>query len=352
VSRLLVVAETAYPETAPAARVRVVEMGAHLEPEGVQLEHRPMLTCEEYRRIADSGAIAGKVLTLSRHAVRAARMSRPRDGALTLVQRLRSLVPTPGDRRHLDVYDLDDAIYLRSPYAHNPSLRMFKREAARCARYMRRARLVVAGNQLLADAARMHASRVEIVPSCVDPAVQPRRQHAASEVLTLGWTGSATTANYLRPVLGAVASMHDRGRPVRLILMGALLAGSAPWIEHRSWSPEGERRMLTEIDVGVMPVLDDPWSRAKCGYKLLRYFSAGLPAIASPVGLNSRLLADGRGIAAGSSAEWSAAIDELAGDVELRRQMGSEARSFVEREYSYQVWAPRLAELLRELAGV
>jgi glycosyltransferase involved in cell wall biosynthesis len=109
--------------------------------------------------------------------------------------------------------------------------------------------------------------------------------------------------------------------------------------------------MLTEIDVGVMPLPDNPWTQGKCGYKLLRYFAAGLPVIASPVGANKDLVAGGRGIGASSAAEWADAIGALAREADVRRQMGSAGRTFVEREYSYQVWAPRLAGLLRDLAG-
>jgi glycosyltransferase involved in cell wall biosynthesis len=73
--------------------------------------------------------------------------------------------------------------------------------------------------------------------------------------------------------------------------------------------------------------------------------------IASPVGANQELVAEGRGIGARSPAEWEGAIEEIGREAEIRRQMGSAGRGFVEREYSYQVWAPRVAELLRDLTS-
>ena len=80
------------------------------------------------------------------------------------------------------------------------------------------------------------------------------------------------------------------------------------------------------------------------------WFSAGVPAIASPVGVNTELIKGGGGLSASSPADWSAAIAELAGDALTRREIGKRARRFVEREYSYQAWAPRVAALFKELA--
>jgi hypothetical protein len=125
----------------------------------------------------------------------------------------------------------------------------------------------------------------------------------------------------------------------------------ADWIEHRAWSPASEPRDLASFDIGIMPLPDSDWARGKCGYKVLQYFSAGVPAVASPVGITSELIGDDRGLLASTSAEWYAALDQLIRDVEERRDRGAAARAFVEQRYSYQRWAPELAELLKSVAG-
>jgi hypothetical protein len=319
-------------------------------PLGVTVDFAPSMSSAEYSLVSTPGISPRKAVALLRGFARSAHRDDEK-ADLTLVHRLRSLVPGPGERAPLDVYDFDDALYVGSTAAHHTQLRTFKREAARCISYMRRARMVLAGNDVLADAANRYSRRVEVIPSCVDPTLQPLRQHAEVETLTLGWIGSRTTSAYLTPVLDVMNSLHGRGCPVRLVLMGADRSLIAPWIEHRTWSVEAERQMLTEIDVGLMPLPDDPWTRGKCGYKLLRYFSAGLLVIASPVGVNQQLLTDGRGFAAVTPGDWTRAIEAVIGDVGGRQQMVSAVRIFVEREYSYQVWAPRVAELLRQLAA-
>ena len=89
----------------------------------------------------------------------------------------------------------------------------------------------------------------------------------------------------------------------------------------------------------------------KCGYKLLRYFAAGLPTIASPVGINATLVAGGHGLHATSHDDWFGAIEQLTADVTERQERGTAARRYVEAEYSYDVWAPRVAAILRDLAS-
>src|SRR5205823_9768219 len=115
------------------------------------------------------------------------------------------------------------------------------------------------------------------------------------------------------------------------------------WLVQRPWSLEREAADLAEFDVGIMPLPDTPWAKGKCGYKVLQYFAAGVPAVASPVGVSTRLVGDDRGKLAQSDRDWRAALAELASDGAARRQMGSAGRQLVEREYSYQRWTPELA---------
>lgn len=349
---LRVLARTAYPPVAAGARVRVIEMADHLREFGVQLQFRASLSDEEYRLISEPSMPPRKLLALVRGSARASRPSKVPTETLTLVYRLGSLMPALDDLvRPVDIYDFDDAIYLSQLRAHHAAASWIKQESKRAIRNIRRARLVFAGNTVLAGFASEHARRVEVVPSCVNPLEQPARSHAAAEIFTVGWTGSPTTSPYLRPAVEAVEALREQGAAIRLVLMGADPHPSlqAPWIEHRPWSLEGEKHLLTELDVGLMPMPDNAWTRGKCGYKVLRYFAAGLPVVASPVGVNRQLIADGRGIPASTSREFHRALSQLATDHVARSEMGDLGRRFVERDYSYQVWAPRVAALLREL---
>jgi glycosyltransferase involved in cell wall biosynthesis len=251
----------------------------------------------------------------------------------------------------LDVYDFDDALLVGSAAASNRRFQWTKQEGRRAVACMRKARLVLTGNSTLATQARGYSRRVEIVPSCVDPAIQPLHQHGEQEKLTIGWIGSHTTVAYLETLLPVIKRLNERGNVATLVVVGGDTGVREDWIEHRPWSPETQAEDLASFDVGVMPLPDTEWTRGKSGYKLLQYFSAGVPAIADPVGVNAEFVADGRGIAASTDAEWERALTELLTDAQGRAERGAAARKFVESYYSYQHWAPELAQLLCSLAG-
>jgi glycosyltransferase involved in cell wall biosynthesis len=109
---------------------------------------------------------------------------------------------------------------------------------------------------------------------------------------------------------------------------------------------------ILDMDLGLMPLMDTPWARGKCGYKLIQYMACGLPVIASPVGVNREIVQHGvNGFLAETDSEWRTALSTLLGDPALRLTMGQAGRKMVEDRYSLQVWGPRVAEMLVRAAA-
>ena len=105
-----------------------------------------------------------------------------------------------------------------------------------------------------------------------------------------------------------------------------------------------------DADIGVMPLFDRPEERGKCGYKLIQYMAAGLPVIASPVGVNAQIVAHGTvGFLARTKSEWVHALSVLLGSESLRSSMGNAGRQLVERDFTIHVTAPRIERALRDL---
>ena len=130
--------------------------------------------------------------------------------------------------------------------------------------------------------------------------------------------------------------------------LGAQLeAQSIGNLEVIAWSEDTEVDTIQSMDIGVMPLPDTPWARGKCGYKLIQYMACSLPVIASPVGVNKEIVEHGiNGFLAETHDEWVKALNTLLGDADLRQRMGAAGRAKVEREYSLQVYGPKVANLL------
>ncbi len=100
-----------------------------------------------------------------------------------------------------------------------------------------------------------------------------------------------------------------------------------------------------------MPLNDDAWTRGKGGFKLLQYMAAGLPCVASAVGINSEIVVEGAtGFLPATLAEWEEALRQLLSDPERRRRFGQAGRRRVEERYERSIVSRRLVELYRNLA--
>lgn len=246
------------------------------------------------------------------------------------------------------VLDVDDAVWLPEPGGH--PLARLRRNAAKLIWLASRADRVIAGNDHLADWLGQHTRDVTVVPSLVDTDRVATKVHRDSSTIVLGWIGSPSTARYLTAIRGALeafAGTHPE-LTVRLVVVG----GQAPnvngvEVDQWRWTEQSESDALSTMDVGLMPLPDNAWTRGKCAYKALQYMSAGVPVVADDVGLTGTIIGNGSaGILARTSSDWQEALEALASSAELRQRMGAAGRARVEREYSVRVWGPRLATVI------
>ena len=211
----------------------------------------------------------------------------------------------------------------------------------------------MAGNTHLAEWARAHNSNVHVVPSTVSlRSYRPRPSRTDSVPPVVGWTGSHSSAQYLGLVEEPLRRLRERV-DFRLLLIGA---GNIQWpgldVECRPWRRESEVEDLWDMDVGIMPLPDEPWARGKCGMKAVQYMGAGLPAVVSPIGVNREIVTPGLdGEHAAGPDDWVAALERLLRDASLRRRMGAAAHDTVSRRYSAESQAPRVAAILRAAAA-
>lgn len=259
-------------------------------------------------------------------------------------------------RRHTKViFDFDDAIHIghRDTAATKyPWIYKFKYGPgvngmlSHCAR-------VIAGNRTLAEHALQFNSHVSIIPTVVDLdqyAYRPPRP--SSDVLTIGWMGSRSTSPYLLEIETALRQLSEaRPGKIRFRLYGhSQRKMNLPNFESLPFSLASEIEDLRTIDIGIMPMPDNDWTRGKCAFKAIQYMALGIPTVTSPVGMATDLVQNNAsGLWARTPEEWFEALDRLVTDAELRRRFAQEGRKTVKARYSLQTWGPRLAELLEQV---
>lgn len=248
------------------------------------------------------------------------------------------------------VVDYDDAWFHR--YDQHRVALIRRLLAQKIGRVMQHAALVVAGNAYLAQRAEQAGARwIEQLPTVIDLHRYPLTPPPVQPVMTIGWIGSPSTARYLHEIQPALSEVcRDGAARVVAIGAGRLELPDVP-LTVVPWQDATEVAELQQCDVGIMPLLDSPWERGKCGFKLIQYMACSRPVVGSPVGVNRDIIRDGvNGFHAETYAQWVRALETLKQDRGLRQRMGQAGRARVEAEFCVQVTAPRLAQLLQSAA--
>ncbi len=252
------------------------------------------------------------------------------------------------------IFDFDDAVWLRDSYASHGF--DDPKRARRFKAIVRACDLVVAGNEYLAAEAARHIrpDRVVVIPTCVDPAQYPVREHSRDRAIQLVWVGSSSTLRGLAQFTTTLSAVGSAQPGIRLkLICDSFLQIPNLAVEACLWKKSTEASEIAGADVGISWIPDDPWSRGKCGLKILQYQAAGLPVITNPVGVHTSLVRNGAtGFTAVSTQEWVTAIARLVQEPELRLRMGLSGRRQVESNYSVTAGNRSWLASMDRLAGI
>lgn len=346
-----VAAFTKYGRASASTRQRLLQYVPSLEMAGFQIDHHPLLG-DDYVH----GLVTGQRPSLSSiirsYAHRVEQLVAARGCDLIWVYaELFPWLPAMFEKLAFRsgkplIYDMDDAFFV--PYEGklflNGKLEPLLRGASACA----------CGNDYLRDYAARFCDRSVLVPTVVDTTAYRPRRKTGRRPLTIGWIGSPSTWCNVQPLLPVIRQICAEG-PVRLRVIGAGVEAERdrfPGIELVEWSETTEIAEVQAMDIGIMPLLDQPFQRGKSGYKLVQYMACGLPVVASPVGVNAQMVTPGEnGFLASSPEEWRSALVALLDDPALRDRMGQAGRLLADRSYSLASQAPRMVSLFESVVS-
>jgi glycosyltransferase involved in cell wall biosynthesis len=334
---------TPYGRRGPSSRVRVYEwLDRVAEP--------TVLSDYVSHHNASPTAIARHPIVLLNAEHRLRRMADQRPERLLLHREASPLSRGAMERRLIasssfSVYDFDDA--LQCDWGAGGVLRRLAPKAPKAQIAAATADRVIAGNPVLAEWAATQNRDVVVIPSCVAPEAYGRKtDYQLSDPPRLGWIGSAGNERYLAEVGPALLEVHRR-TGARLTLVGTTRPTLGPletMVDRVAWSEDVQHAVLRTLDIGLAPVPDNPYTRGKCGYKILQYAAVGLPAVASPVGVNGPILAELGLPAARGPDDWTDAVIALIeSSAETRAVQGGRARDAAIAHYSYDAWLPKWA---------
>lgn len=327
----------------PGQRFRFEQYLPILEAHGFEVRQEPFLDAATTRIIHQPGHTARKVNGVLQGFVRRLALLREaRDFDFVFVHLEAAPIGPPLIEAALFamgkkvIYDIDDLIFVARTQREN-RLAAPLRWRSKVAWTAKHAQRVVGVNPFLVEWARQHNPDVRLIPTTIDPSRhRPPPERSPTKVVTLGWTGTRTTAPYLdvvREALGELDRTHEFALRVVCDRDPGFMLKRYEFIR---WAEKTEIEDLWPIDIGLMPVPDDGFSKGKVGFKAIQFSALEIPSVVSDVGSGREVVEDGvTGLVVKNTTEaWVTALRRLLDAPEERRRLGQCARERILATYS------------------
>ena len=233
------------------------------------------------------------------------------------------------------IYDFDDAIWLPFTSKTNRITNQLK-FTSKVKSICKWSFKISCGNQYLADFASQFNDSVYIFPTVVDTVKTHNKiQNQITSQVNIGWTGSHSTLIYLDELIVALSALEKKYNFKFFVIADKNPRLPLTCFQFVKWKKETEIEDLLKFHIGLMPLIANPWSEGKCGFKAIQYLSLGIPAIVTPVGVNCEIVQNGvNGFHCNTSEDWYTALEKLIIDTKLREMMGKKGRVLIEKKYS------------------
>jgi glycosyltransferase involved in cell wall biosynthesis len=251
------------------------------------------------------------------------------------------------------VYDIDDNVHLGQELDNriNPNrLLRFLKGRGKAIYLMRTADHVIASSPFLEQSARElnRGGRATYITSSVDvDHFRPRSWRPDNRKCVIGWTGTFSSQPFLdslAPMLRKLSETHE----FEFRIVGNF-DYAMPGVDLKVVRFDKAREIadLEHFDIGVYPLIDDPFVYGKSGLKAIVYMAMGLPVVASAIGTTPLVVRDGaNGFLVNNEDGWLKALRSLIDDPELRRTLGEQARRDAVAKFSVQAVANQYRQVL------
>ncbi|MFW5793783.1 MAG: glycosyltransferase family 4 protein [Bacteroidota bacterium] len=237
--------------------------------------------------------------------------------------------------------DYDDAVFTRyekNLFLKNKHLSIGKK-----------ARLITVGNHWYFSQFPPDKTNCVYLPTVIDQHKYPEKKYAENPVPVICWIGTPSNMNYVQQIIPVFKHLQKKGIDFIIRVIGAEIVHPDIKIENLKWNEDKEYEYLASSDIGIMPLNNTKWEKGKCGFKIIQYMISGIPVIASPSPANLEIINKKElGYIASNDNTWMKSLEKLLRDAELRKKIGNEGRSYIKKNYSYHVWGPKYAALIKK----
>ena len=243
------------------------------------------------------------------------------------------------------IYDFDDAIYV--PFSNQGNSRKRKSKIEALGFLLKNAETVIAGNRILQEYALQFRSECNVIPTVINLQTYSVQKDNRLFNYIIGWIGTSQNLVFLDQIAHPLRVLRQEFPQLKFLVICDKPYELDDMVINKTWSKETEIDDMRLMDIGIMPLSDDEWTRGKCSFKAIQYMALGIPAVVSPVGMNAEVITHGvNGYLADTEDEWIANLRNLIVDQSLRQTFSIKGREKVEDEYTLQVWLSQWHQIL------
>jgi glycosyltransferase involved in cell wall biosynthesis len=247
-----------------------------------------------------------------------------------------------GSRQTL--FDFDDAIYTRpgKPHSFLTGLRV----KSRLHLWLKRSNIVTTSNHFLARYAQKYSKSVEVIPMALNLDTWKPTEKSVSGNITIGWAGAPVNVpliESLDPVLSFLLKKYP-------FLKLAIFSGQKPRLscpfEYHSFQPGHEPAFVKSLDIGLLPLNVEEYSKGKSPIKAIQYLACGVPVVGNVIGATGEILNEQNSIAVSNEDEWIRGLEKLITNRDLARSMGRVGCEYVQKNHNVKSVAEQFFRIL------
>ncbi|WP_456324775.1 glycosyltransferase [Desulfonauticus submarinus] len=249
-------------------------------------------------------------------------------------------------------FDFDDAVWTSHPSV-KLTLKIKKKNfknRTRLLNIVKNVDLVICGNQYLCSNIWDFTPNTLILPTSIDidkycPTLQEKTE---KKNFVVGWIGTNSNIFFMKNIFESIKKIE--GIQIKVVSNKNLNVNLPRGVIFEIWDANREVEQIRSFNIGLMPLLDDEYTRGKCGFKIIQYMSCGVVPIASDVGFNRDIISHGQdGFLVKKEHEWIKYIQMLREDVSLQKKMSTNARKKIEKNFNIKNSASILLRKIQSL---
>ena len=277
------------------------------------------------------------------------------DYALCIVQILKKEL----FKDKLFIAEIDDYCLELNPYA--PAIETYRpggEASSAIIDHLKISDRVIVSTDYLGKLYRDFNKNIKLIPNGIDfkiwdNLIEKKRKHKR---IRIGWSGASTHSADIKFIYPVIIKVLEKYPNVEFFFQG----GFPPFLQKQhdrlytivKWKNMYEYPQFfkdLQYDIGIAPLLDNNFNRAKSNLKWLEYSVLKIPTIASSVEPFKKSIIQGKtGFLCNELNEWEEAFDILIKDAQKRKEIGENAYREIKEKFNLELIARDYAKFLKE----